>query len=373
MDLWPASEVLALADDLTGALEVGAHFAESGIAATVWTAHPPQRPISATVIDTETRHLTPAEAAERVRDCARRFRAHYLLKKTDSTLRGHIRAELNALREVFPNRQLLYSPAAPQHGRVVREGQLLVHGRPVHETDFANDALNPVLTSDLRAYCEGGEIARTADELRRFIMLGVQAVICDGETTAEVSAYVREALLTGRPFLAAGPGAFARVWVDALPLHRQAPHRSARPVERALVVSGSRHRVSKEQVRTARDVPVCSSAAELRTAFGKSSWAALMAPEETASDAAQVAKRLAAAALELQDSVPLDAIIVFGGDTAAELLRALRVQSVRPIGELLPGVPLSSIDRSPPLLLVTKAGGFGEPTTLDQIRDRLKG
>ena len=67
------------------------------------------------------------------------------------------------------------------------------------------------------------------------------------------------------------------------------------------------------------------------------------------------------------------ALIIFGGDTAGATLAALGCHIAYPAGELLPGVPLSRIEhRGQPLLLVTKAGGFGDETTLCRILDELR-
>ena len=88
MDRW----ILAIADDLTGALEVGAKFAGGGYAACVTTATetvaPPDVPVL--VVDTESRHLPEMDARAVVRKIAeqlRDFRPWLVYKKTDSTLR----------------------------------------------------------------------------------------------------------------------------------------------------------------------------------------------------------------------------------------------------------------------------------------------
>ncbi len=58
--------VLAVADDLTGALEVGARFAEHGLEATVVTGG--EMPAArVAVVDTETRHVGVEAAAAAVR------------------------------------------------------------------------------------------------------------------------------------------------------------------------------------------------------------------------------------------------------------------------------------------------------------------
>jgi uncharacterized protein YgbK (DUF1537 family) len=59
----PSRQVLVLADDLTGALESGAAFAQRGIegAVTIGKPHRVEKPVL--VIDTETRHASEEQAA----------------------------------------------------------------------------------------------------------------------------------------------------------------------------------------------------------------------------------------------------------------------------------------------------------------------
>ena len=128
----PATEgqpcVLALADDLTGALETGARFAAAGVPAVVSVELSTASDAPVLVIDTETRHLAPADAAARIHELACQARARgvrFIYKKTDSTLRGNIGAELGALCRADPDSPLVYAPAYPAMGRTVRPGPAL--------------------------------------------------------------------------------------------------------------------------------------------------------------------------------------------------------------------------------------------------------
>ena len=71
--------------------------------------------------------------------------------RIDSTLRGNISAELQALAHFYPDWRIAYAPAYPALGRTVRLGVLYVDGIAVAETAFANDALNPVRSSSVSA------------------------------------------------------------------------------------------------------------------------------------------------------------------------------------------------------------------------------
>ncbi|RPI16629.1 MAG: hypothetical protein EHM65_03510, partial [Acidobacteriales bacterium] len=89
-------QVLAIADDTTGALEVGAQFAADGVRSLVTVKLRLAGEAAALVVDTQTRHAHAARARHRaaqIAAMAREAGIPYLYKKTDSTLRGNIAAE----------------------------------------------------------------------------------------------------------------------------------------------------------------------------------------------------------------------------------------------------------------------------------------
>jgi uncharacterized protein YgbK (DUF1537 family) len=137
-------QVLAIADDTTGALEVGAKLAGLGVRTLVTTLLAGWPDAPALVVDTQSRQLEPAQARERVAAvamAAREAGVPYLYKKTDSTLRGNIASEFEALMDVFPDRRLVWVPAYPAMGRVLINGELYVDGVPLGQTASAPGAV----------------------------------------------------------------------------------------------------------------------------------------------------------------------------------------------------------------------------------------
>ena len=134
-----------LADDLTGACDAAAPFAARGLATTVPLARPgrPLRiPAGADVLaaDVDTRRLGRRSAVARTTAAARDAYlggASALYKKVDSTLRGHVAAELRAVlrgwhlaeRRGAPAPRVVLCPAFPALGRRVVGGRLLVEGQ----------------------------------------------------------------------------------------------------------------------------------------------------------------------------------------------------------------------------------------------------
>jgi len=313
--------ILAIADDLTGALEVGAKFGRSAVITDCSPLHAPESGVL--VIDTETRHVSAQRAREVVRNLmqtALPFTPSVIFKKTDSTLRGNIAAEFQGLLDALPQQQIVYIPAYPELGRTVRNGRLFVDGAPVEETAFARDSLNPVTS---------GNIAQ--------LLAGVPAIVIDAETATDAQRAAKEILASQPRPIAAGPAGLASSLGDPA-----TPEVMPR-LERCLVVNGSLHPASAAQMEMAR---ACG--------FFDESWSLCER------DPHVVCAKLRATGF--------DGLVVFGGDTAYAIHRALGSDGFETIGEVLPGVPVS---RSGGLTWITKAGGFGSPELLCDIRRRL--
>jgi uncharacterized protein YgbK (DUF1537 family) len=328
------------------------------------------------VIDTETRHLLPREAEERVRDIASRARdagARSVFKKTDSTLRGPLAAEFRALLEVWPERSVVYAPGYPALGRTVRDGVLLVDGVPLARTAFAADPLNPSDESSVAARLSGcgAEILlmRCPEEIPAAIGPG-RILVCDGETDRDLDAIA--AAIAGLDCMVAGTAAMASAWAASLSGTGRSGAEPVPAVARGLVICGSLHPASKRQMEES-GLPASCDTGELSRLIREHGWAALSAAEPVIGEPLTVAAhfgRVAARAVEL--AVP-DGIAIFGGDTAFAVLRELGIDEAEPLGEILPGVAVSTICRNgAPMLLVTKAGGFGGPDYLLRIREILE-
>lgn len=311
-----AKHVLLLADDLTGALEVGARFENS-----VVCLHSGCDP-RVLVLDMESRHLPPDEAAARVRECCAGAHAEVIYKKTDSTLRGNIGAELGAL----PAGKIHYVPAYPAQGRTVRGGKLFVYGVPVQESAFANDPTQPVADNDIRALLE-----RQGAPLERI-------EIHDGTTDGDVHAAAKRILKEPAPRLAAGPAALAGELAALLGLARHTPDWPVVPA--CLVVNGSAHPASAAQIQYA-----------LEHGLEQRGWR--LGTRDEASGAP-------------------GALVIFGGDTAREILRGFGDPPLHPLGEIMAGVPVSwFVHEGRRWTLVTKAGGFGAPELLVRLHAML--
>ena len=346
-----------LADDLTGACDTGALFAgKAAVPVTVWPQRPGRGPVR--VLDTESRALGPAEAARRLETAARPAPGARYFKKIDSTLRGHVAIEVDALLRASGRASALLAPAFPGQGRTVLDRILLVDGTPIAETAIGRDPEFPGPgTSNVVDLLRSGLDRPLAwipiDHVRagpsslaaRLKRLSGTVAVADAETDDDLATLVDAALALDPAPLLSGSAGLAR----ALAAHLGV---LAEPValptlRRWLLVAGSRHPATRAQIVAARDAGIRVLAS---------------VPEESA-EREQVAMQLAAEARDLLERERFDLVAVTGGQTAVALYRALGAERIDLVGAPGPGLALGNLraPRHPTLPILTKAGAFGAP------------
>lgn len=135
-----------VADDLTGAAELGAIGLRHGLQAEVVLAGALGAGQDLVCIDTDSRACSPAEAGRRAGEAALRLRrdgVEWVYKKTDSVLRGNVVPEIEAIVRQLGLSGALLVPANPSLGRTIVDGRYYVRGQLIHETDFARDPKHP--------------------------------------------------------------------------------------------------------------------------------------------------------------------------------------------------------------------------------------
>jgi uncharacterized protein YgbK (DUF1537 family) len=322
--------VLILADDLTGAADCAAAFlrASAGVIVALDERVRVRAPVLS--IDLDTRMLSEDAACAKVERAfsGRRAReADILFKKIDSTLRGHVAAELRAARSALgPKRPVLLAPAFPAQGRTVRNGHVHVNGKPLR----------------------GGNL--------KHMFRGASVSVWDAETDADLRAVARKGLaLKPRP-LFVGSAGLARALAATLPCRPKAP--TPLPPGEIAVVVGSASPVSVRQAK--RVAPIAKREG---VALYQLEWSRV----PTAADTALVHAfgRIAARHADCA------AYVLTGGETARAVLGARGVRGFRLLGEVEPGVPFG-VSIPAGLAVCTKAGGFGGPDTLVHCVARLK-
>lgn len=411
-----ADRLLLIADDLTGALDTAVRFSRAGASTFVTTRRPPsgfETDAAVLAADIESRHVPPAEAADRVKqwvEAARLAGITSVYKKTDSTLRGNVGAELAALLQAAGRRELYFVPALPDAGRITRGGIQYVDGQPLRLSRYSGDIAGPVHDSSVSAIIasqadtdvvcvpRGADPAAVLAKAPRPVIL-----VFDAETVADLDGIAAGlAVLDPPPRLLAGCSGFASVVPRLLGLGTGAapapgtpalsPPPPSQPVlsPPLLVVCGSLNEVSTAQVRQGQAAgircwdmgarPPGGTAGQMRLVVDalRRDGAAVLTTGKSLPDSCDVVRRV------LRE-VSVGTLAVFGGDTAFGIMDRLGVTGVWPLAEICQGVVVSRLEVAPfavptaaapaaaaTIHLVTKAGGFGPRDVIQRIRRALK-
>jgi len=383
-----------IADDLTGGLDAGVKFAQAGLETVLVLQPGAGLEAPAQIVTTNSREGDGPTAVERVTEAVSWLSGRWFYKKIDSTMRGHVGLEVAAACEAIGLDKAVVCPAFIEEGRLVRDGQLWVGDQLLHRSPFAHDPFWPAATAEMAALLgqpathlslamvgEGAEAL--AEAIRR---APTRLVTADAADNAHLDAIGRAALLADA--LPCGSLGLARPWVAALIGSRPAVPlpRPLGPGGPLLIVAGSRHPRTQEQVRQAvgrrgaARVRV-SPAGAVREASVARSLAAgqdvvIQPPAEVIADP----ERRHALGLALGDqaacacAAPLGGLVIVGGETGAAVCQALGAVGIRILGELAVGIPVGQLvgGLAPGLTVVTKAGGFGQADALVEIMDHFR-
>ena len=400
-----------IADDLTGALDTGVQFSKQGLHTIVVTGRYGPQECDVLAIDTESRADPPQKAYTKAREASRQVNARHVYKKIDSTLRGNVGRELDAVMDELDLEKALVAPAFPASGRTIVEGRLFLDGLPLTKTSFAADPLCPS-TEDVPAllrrqtkrrvgHVSAGTISRGPEHLAEELCRDHREIlVIDASQDSHLRCIAEAAFLVQDCCLVSGSAGLAHELPAAFHLKGKRPVKRLRPQcdLPVLVVAGSRHHVNVEQLTEAqRELrarivkPEITRLADkkkrsaeiLRVADEIDFWLAngrdvvltsVFADYVPEMDA-EVGKALADITKLAVAGEDLAGLILTGGDTAIRTCRALRIASIQVEEEVSLGIPLGIALAGPyvGLRVVTKAGAFGDMKAIAKSIRHLKG
>ncbi|NDL65124.1 D-threonate kinase [Acerihabitans arboris] len=411
------TDILVIADDFTGANDAGVGLTRYGARVNVlFNGGFPGNTdgADAWAISTDSRALPAALAAERVARAACRWRAiapdGWLYKKIDSTLRGNLGSEIEAALTAGRAPLAVIAAASPSMGRVIRNGDCHVNGIPLIDTEFASDPKTPVGTSSIADRIKqqsdlplaGLDLAavrgdRLAARLAELAQQGCRMVVLDSETDADLQTIIAAlAQLPFRPLLAGSAGL-----IDAL-----AQSLSYQPVRPLLAVIGSMSATAQRQIDhavaharvTLVDIDVLQAFApdqapfihqwtgQITTVLGTGRHCVV----RTCQDAAQrqhieafcqqhdvsrqrlgeeICRMLGRLTRRIISMQPVGGLYLSGGDVAVAVAGALGASGFQLRGQIAACVPYGRLLNSAAgtIPVMTKAGGFGDETTLSEV------
>ncbi|AYH48049.1 PTS sugar transporter subunit IIBC [Dickeya fangzhongdai] len=266
-----------VADDLTGATTVGVLLARSGIRTAAFfdtdSFDACDSEWQAMVISSNSRPLPKAEAQQLVRQATLSLQARgarYFTKRVDTTLRGGIGYEIDAMLEVLPQETVaVVVPAMPQSRRILVGGYSVIDSVALSCTDVAKDVRTPVTETFVpellaaQTHHHVGHIALScvlkgydavSQALSRLQQDGARIMVVDAISLADVETIAQAVTLLNWNVLAVDPGPFTErlAWAREMIRDEPRPEPIAVPVSQQqgsiVVVAGSATPVTKRQL-----------------------------------------------------------------------------------------------------------------------------
>lgn len=418
-----------IADDLTGANDTGVQFAKYGLKTyVVLDAVPnPRLPDEADVVvfDTDSRAGTPRQAYEKATSVAnvlKKEQVPMVYKKIDSTLRGNLGSEIDAVLEVMGYECAAVVPAFPCIGRITVGGYHLLNQVPLACTEIARDPKAPVTDSrlveilkqqskypvgyiGLQDILEG--TASICLSIEQALAAGQRLIAFDATEQAHLREIARAVKESGRSIVMVGSAGLAEVLPQLYNMPVQNGNAAVQVQDKPiLVVAGSVSSVTVGQIAAflkepntqlvevrghellrnpEGEVKRCTDLGIL--ALHQSKHVALVSAPGTAAveEARLVGQQLGMTSLEVSNHIAhylgvitaclvecgVEGLFLTGGDTAVSVCKALGASSMQVYGEVAPGIPFGYLHTGPfaGLKVVTKAGAFGDEQAVKMAMD----
>lgn len=151
--------ISVISDDLTGASDCGGQLVRFGLKVSVVVQEHSEKTndYDAVIYNTDSRSVTGFEAYERVKkvcDTIKSGPVDLVYKKIDSTMRGNIGEEINAIFDSFSPDFVIIAPAFPVNGRKVINGIHYLNTVKLENTEVAKDPKTPVRDSEIKRLIE---------------------------------------------------------------------------------------------------------------------------------------------------------------------------------------------------------------------------
>ena len=421
-----------IADDLTGANDTGVQFSKKGYNTIVSILEESGNIIipdktDVLVIDTETREVDGKIACQRLRNVLKKLSfsdKDIFYKKVDSTLRGCIGVELEELMNVLEKDICIFTPTLPSHQRITIGGYLIVNGKPLGLSKYYSGDLKageasfiPFLLKqqtslsiariDFIDVIKGQEVI--FKKLNKLYQEGNKIIVVDATEEVHLKDILNSILKFEGSVLYAGSAGLANYFPESYNKNRSLTLNIEKIEGPILIVGGSRNPITSSQISHLRgeinffelNIDIEQILFNRKTilehyltdsiTITKNGQHLVIHTDPLYNDKEKINKKLmqkynlsfrelelairnflGELTAEIVRNSPVRNLILTGGDIALGVCSALGIQNLNIVGELLPGIPLSTANlKNFNLKIVTKAGGFGEKDTLFKLIKKL--
>ena len=396
------NKALIIADDFTGSNDTGVQLRKKGLDVEVLLFPTEESLDHSVVLDTESRILPPEEAYQKVKALttmvAKNNDFQFIYKKIDSTLRGNIAKEIQAVMDVTQPDEIIIAPAFPKIKRTTKNGRHYLDGKPLMETEIANDPLTPVWTDDilelLKQNFTSSIVLHSVADLAQEIWPDGLIHIFDIQEDSDLERLASIAKKRNKKQLFVGSAGLAEYLFE-------------KPQLSTLSVVGSVSEVSLQQMNVAEKNGVLSVTIDLNDLVAENritKYSQILEESLKKGDTILTVTRkkndytetidlfnrlgisdkkeisriiresLAKITANTLKSIAVSGLFLTGGDTAIEVIRELQATGCKILAEVELGIVQCQLlgGAFEGLLITTKAGAFGKEDSLYNSIQKMK-
>jgi len=387
-------KVAVIADDLTGANEIAAIIAREGKKSFVLHGFVDEKTLEelweryeGIVFNLNSRNLSEKIAYRKVKNLisfSKKIRKRLIYKKIDSTMRGNVGEEIDAILDTGCVDIAVLVPALPEMKRITVGGYHIIEGLPLSQTFYAEGKKTSFLPEIVRAqskylvgYIDLKTIESGLDSIVHKLLQEYKKekliLVCDCYSRENLK-YIKEAIIKSKlkvlPVGSAGlfEELFCTVKFSFLP---------------SLIICGSLNRLTRMQLNlllkkekagylelhlnsifSGKEEDELKDLKEEGEIFLAQRKDLIIATPEKSYKSVEkaITKYLAVLGGYFLKNYPLAGVIATGGDTAMALLENLEAEGIEIIDEIEPFIPVGIIHggKAEGKAIITKTGGFGQ-------------
>lgn len=388
-------KMLLIADDFTGANDSGIKIVQRGYDASISLNCNEKFDSNINIIDTETRNLNKNKAYDIVDKTISNLEnlSDYLViyEKVDSTLRGNIRSEYEAIYKYLNPQYVIFAPAHPNLGRTTKDGIQYVNGKRILDTEFSQDPEKPVTNDNIKNILADKMHHHYIDEIRKDLNIKPGINTFDCEIYDDLLKIAQKSLEIDQRVLFIGSAGLCDALFDELIIKKP-----------AVGIVGSVSSQNKESIEYCKKmgVPVIKitlmdyvnnsykNKIDQVICLLKENKDVIIVTSKDRRDYIEtleylrennlktdliLSKLLKSISISIINEVDISGVFTSGGTTSIEFLKSIGATGTNLIDEIENGVIMNKIKGvSNDLYLVTKAGAFSNKKTiynsLNQIR-----
>jgi len=417
---------LLIADDLTGGADAGAQFAKRGLKTLLILLKDECKidfskyaSCDVLVVNTDSRGLGPEKASFLISNLLKNYDEEFfpiIYKKIDSTLRGNIGYEIDAILKETNGSLCFMAPSYPEQNRTLVGGIMIVGEKPLALTEVARNTASPIQESHVYKILQNQSrnnvgwidlthVASSSEGLRKAVeeeqKKGNRIIIFDAVSRQDLKNIADVGFsMEWKPLFVGSAGLAEEVAKKTSP-SRTGTFQIQKPFKHVLIVSGSASSVTHQQLGQIEKIKIPTFELHSSLILGDGAKAEkekkelsnkiaidlsrgvtiLKTPSEILHSRdstglpihlriTKVVATVVLLALEASKVEPRDlALILTGGETAQHVINGFGTEGIEIEGELLEGIVRGHLIGGDwgGLTVVTKAGAFGKEDALEKI------